>query len=504
MNTIKNLPFFLLMLGISSLSAMVPATYALMIEEFHDARSFFYGGLIGLIMTAMFGIALATRPHNGSALSQLVALLAGFALLPVLLAVPFQEAVRNTSFTSAYFEMVSAMTTTGATLFDPSRLSGPEHLWRAQVGWMGGLLMWVSASAILAPLALGGFEVTAVGAPGQTLIQGGGRGEKNDPAARLLRSTQVLFPIYTGLTLALCVMLLVAGDPPLVALSHAMSTMATSGISPLGGVQGSPSGMPGEMIVFCFLFFALSRLTFSADTGHKTRNGLLFDPEFRMGLVIVLIIPALLFLRHWVASFEVGEEQNLLAGFRALWGSLFTAMSFLTTTGFVSGDWGAAQGWSGLSTPGIILIALAIFGGGVATTAGGVKLLRVFALYVNGAREIEKLVHPSSVGSSGPVMRRIQRKGAFIAWVFFMLFAVTLAILTMIFGLYGLDFESSVVLTVASLSNTGPLISAAPSIPIDLIALPPSAKLVLSGAMVLGRLELLAIIVMISPDIWRG
>ncbi|WP_299924630.1 potassium transporter TrkG [uncultured Pelagimonas sp.] len=504
MNTIKNLPFFLLMLAIASVSTFLPAAYALVIEEFHDARSFFYAGLIGLILTSFLGIALATRPHNTSALRQLVALLAGFALLPIILAVPFHEAVRNTSFSSAYFEMVSAMTTTGATLFEPDRLSGPEHLWRAQVGWMGGLLMWVAASAILAPLALGGFEVTARGAPGQTMTHGAARAGQSDPAARLLRSTQELFPVYVGLTAALCVMLLVSGDPPLIAVSHAMSVMSTSGISPVGGVANSPSGLPGEMIVFCFLFFALSRLTFSTDTGQNTRTGLLYDPEFRLGIAIILIVPMLLFLRHWVAAFEVGDEQNLAAGFRALWGGLFTGLSFLTTTGFVSAEWASAQGWSGLATPGIILIALSILGGGVATTAGGVKLLRVFALYVNGAREIEKLIHPSSVGSSGPVMRRIRREGAFIAWVFFMLFAVSLAALTMILGLYGLDFEAAITLTVACLSNTGPLISVAPAEEIDLITLAPSAKLILCATMVLGRLELLAIIVMISPESWRG
>lgn len=504
MNAIKNLPFFLLMLLVASLSTLVPAIYALWIEEFHDARSFFYAGLIGAILTSFVGLALATRPHNASAMSQLVALLAGFALLPVILAVPFYEAVRNTSFSSAYFEMVSALTTTGATLFEPDRLSGPEHLWRAQVGWLGGLLMWVSASAILAPLALGGFEVTAAGAPGQAVAQGAARSGRGDPAARLLRSTQELFPVYAGLTLALAVMLLVSGDPPLVAICHAMSVLATSGISPIGGLVDSPSGLPGEMIVFCFLFFALSRLTFSTDTGQSTRTGLLYDPEFRMGLAIILIVPLTLFLRHWLAAFDVGDERNFAAGLRALWGGLFTGLSFLTTTGFVSDDWASAQGWSGLSTPGIILIALAILGGGVATTAGGVKLLRVFALYVNGAREIEKLIHPSSIGRTGPMMRRIRREGVFIAWVFFMLFAVTLAGLTMILGLYGLDFETSVTLTVASLANTGPLIQVAPAETFDLLALAPSAKLILCAAMILGRLELLAIIVMISPDSWRG
>ena len=198
-----------------------------------------------------------------------------------------------------------------------------------------------------------------------------------------------------------------------------------------------------------------------------------------------------------------GDEQNVIAGMRALWGGLFTALSYLSTTGFVSADWDTAQSWSGLSTPGIILMGLALVGGGVATTAGGVKLLRVYALYVNGAREIEKLVYPSSIGRSRFVSRRTRREGAFIAWVFFMMFAVTLAVLSVGLGLFGLGFEHAMVLTVSVLSNTGPLITVAPAEAIDLLGLAPGAKLFLCLGMVLGRLELLAIIVMLSPEIWR-
>ena len=502
MDAIARLPLFLLMSGLGSGAMLLPAVVALVIEDFHDARSFFYSAILGLVFTALTVLALANRSHNRSALRQLVALAAAFVVMPLLFAVPFQEAVRNTSFASAYFEMVSCFTTTGATLFEASRLSVPEHLWRAQVGWMGGLLMWIAASAILAPLALGGFEVTASGEPGQSGAEGATNTGPSDPSQRLVRSARALFPVYLALTGALTVMLLVAGDPPLVALSHAMAVMSTSGITPLADLGAAPSGLAGEMILFAFLFFALSRLTFSTDT--RQERGLYHDPEFRLGLIIMASVPLAMFLRHWLAAFEVGEEENVIVGLRALWGGLFTALSFLSTTGFVSGDWATAQNWSGLPTPGIILMGLALLGGGVATTAGGVKLLRVYALYLNGTREIERLVHPHSVGRAGLLGRRIRREGAFIAWVFFMLFALTLASLTLVLGLYGIDFERATVLTIATLSNTGPLIETAPALPIDMPAMVWDLKLVLCAAMVLGRLELLAIIVMISPDLWRA
>jgi trk system potassium uptake protein TrkH len=424
--------------------------------------------------------------------------------LPVFLALPFYEALGTTTYLNAYVEMVSAVTTTGATVFDdPSRLNGTLHLWRAQVGWMGGALMWIAASAILAPLNLGGFEVTAQAEPGQresrfNLL------DRTDPRKRLSRVVKALVPIYVSLTVVLWVLLMISGETSLVALTHAMSVMATSGISPLNGLEGTASGITGEALMFLFMLFALSRLTFSSDTVTATQGGLRTDPEFRIGLVIVIGVPLILFLRHWIGAFNVASEADLQEAARAFWGAVFTVMSFLTTTGFASADWAEAQAWSGLNTSGLILMGLALIGGGVATTAGGVKLLRVFALYLNGVREMERLVHPSSVSGAGVEGRRIQRNGAFIAWVFFMLFAMSLAALTLLLALLGVSFEDALVLAIAGLSTTGPLITLAPEVPIRLSELLPEAKAVFCAAMVLGRLETLAIIALLTPDLWRN
>lgn len=252
-----------------------------------------------------------------------------------------------------------------------------------------------------------------------------------------------------------------------------------------------------------FMLFALSRLTFSSDTVTATQGGISTDPEFRLGIFIIGAVPLVLFLRHWIGAFDVEAEDNVWQAFQALWGSMFTVMSFLTTTGFASTDWVDAQAWSGLETPGLILMGLALVGGGVATTAGGVKLLRVFALYLNGRRELERLVHPSSVSRAGPESRRLQRNGAFIAWIFFMLFGITIAVLTILFSLAGVDLEAALVLSVAGLATTGPLTQLAVDTPIDLSGLNSYAKSVFCAAMVLGRLETLAIIALFTPELWR-
>ena len=501
---LESLPLFLLLVSAAALAMYLPAVHALATGDHHVARSFFYSGTLTLFAVIFIAIPLSSRPETErGGLGNLLSLLAGFVALPLVLAVPFYEGLQTTRFLNAYFEMVSSLTTTGATLFpNVERLAPPLHLWRAEVGWLGGFLMWVAAAAILAPLNLGGFEVTASAEPGQGEVPLD-RYERISDNRRLFRVTMQLFPIYTALTLVLWMLLLIAGEGPLVALIHAMSTLATSGITSLPALADSSAGRLGEVFIFAFLLFALSRLTFSSDTITTARQGIWNDPEFRVGISLVVGVPLVLFLRHWAASFDVNEMDDIGAALRALWGGFFTVLSFLSTTGFVSADWATAQGWSGLSTSGMILMGLSLVGGGVATTAGGVKLLRVYALYLNGLREMEKLVHPNSVGRAGGHTRRLRRKGAFIAWIFFMLMALSMTLTTLVLAGLGAGFQQAIVLSVATLSTTGPLIGIASEVPIVLVEMSSAAKLVLCAAMVVGRLETLAIIALFNPALWR-
>ena len=502
---LSHLPLILILVGVAALAMFVPALHALLNNDHSVARSFLYSGVIGLALVGLISIAMSTGPRRvASDSSNLLSLFLTFSVLPLYLALPFHDELSSTSFLNAYVEMVSSLTTTGATLFDdPGRLNDSLHLWRGIVGWLGGMLMWIVASAILAPMHLGGFEVTAGAEPGQTTV-GLERFERADAAKRLVRSTLALAPIYAGLTVILWMALVVGGDRPIVGLIHAMSTMATSGISAVGGVQNANSGLAGEMAIFLFLTFALCRLTFSADTvTHLRPGGLLQDPEFRLGFLLVLLVPLMLFLRHWLGALDVAENENVGEALRAYWGATFSVLSFLSTTGFESAEWVTARDWSGLGTPGLILLGLSLIGGGVATTAGGVKLLRVYALFLSGRREMERLVHPSSVGRSWGGSRRIRRQGAFIAWLFFMLFALSLALVTVVLAALGLEFEEALILAISALSTTGPLTQTAGEVPIALVQMTAPAKLVFCGAMLLGRLETLAIIALVNPGLWR-
>lgn len=510
MGRLSDLPLIVVLIGIAALAMLVPVAHGLATGEERIARTFFYGATLTGVLAVLLSLATRRSGLRHPARAQLASLVLAYLVLPLILAVPFQEAVRATSFLNAWFEMVSCLTTTGMTVYeDAARLVPTLHLWRALVAWLGGLFTWVVALALLAPMNLGGFEVGTPESAGQGAAVAGSAGFRpRESGARLALALRGLGPVYVGLTGVLWLLLILAGQSGTPALILAMSTLSTSGITGAAKLTADPGGgglgMAGEAAIVLFLVFALSRATFTGFGRPGQIAALRGDHELRLGLLIAVTVPVLLFLRHWIGAAGSGGEDEVPRAIGALWGAFFTVVSFLTTTGFVSADWAEARSWSGLETPGILLAGLAVFGGGVGTTAGGVKLLRVWALYTQTAREMEKLVHPSSVGGAGQAARRLRRQGAEIAWIFFMLFAMSLALVSAALALAGLDFENAMVLSVAALSTTGPLAQVGAEAPVAIIGLGPSAKAILMAAMVLGRLETLALIALLNPESWRS
>jgi len=140
----------------------------------------------------------------------------------------------------------------------------------------------------------------------------------------------------------------------------------------------------------------------------------------------------------------------------------------------------------------------------VATTTGGVKLMRVYALFGLGTKEMSRLLYPSAIGQTGTRGLRISRDGAQIAWVFFMLYALTLAAVMTALGLSGVEFEDATILAVSALSTTGPLATYAGQEAISITSLGDGAKWVLLITMVIGRVEALALISLLNPEFWRN
>ncbi len=497
------LPLIVVLLGMTSVLMWLPAAHAAVTGDHAVGRAFFYAGAVLMVLTIMLALATVTYAPRNAARSHLATLAGAYLVLPVAMTLPFLIAVPDTSLVNAWFEMLSSFTTTGATAYDPARLAPSVHLWRATVGWFGGFFILLAAYAVLAPLNLGGAEVISGRVPGRGATGATQITRIAEPAERITRYAMSLFPVYTGLTLCLWIALLIAGEDGLLALTHAMGTLSTSGISSGHGMQSATSGVIGEMLVFLFLIFACTRRALPFT--HLSDNGLPLsrDPELRLALVLVLLVPIALVLRHMLAELPGDMLETAGGAAASLWGAVFTAASFLTTTGYESAYWTSAGLWSGLQAPGMMLLGLAIVGGGVATTAGGVKLLRVYALYRHGERELERIVHPSSVGGQGTDARRLRREGAYMAWIFFMLFAMSIAVVVLALSMAGQPFQQALVLGLAALTTTGPMAETALDQPILYGPLTSPEKVILGLAMMVGRLETVALIALLAPGGWR-
>lgn len=499
---IRALPLFVYLLLVIALGMYVPTLYAYSIGDIASAKAFSFFGFLILLLTAITAIAMVNRKPRSTAQLHLITLLFAYLLLPILCALPLLYLAPEISFRQAYFEMLSCLTTTGATVFlDPETVAASVHVWRSLVAWLGGLIILVAAFAVLEPLNLGGFEIRSDSSSRSS--RNGASSSSIGASDRIIRAFTGITPIYSVLTFALSIFLIIAGQTPFDAILIAMAVLSTSGVSPHEGLVLGNAGVLGEVVIVMFFVFAITHRSF--DTSRRADRGLvLHDPEFQIAAVIAIFVTLLLFMRHYFGAVETGSEDSLQAALRALWGTFFTTISFLSTTGFVSQYWDSAQNWSGLETNGLILLALALMGGGIATTAGGIKLLRAFALYKHGQREISRLVHPSSIAGSGMDARRIRREGAYIAWIFVMLLFLSVSIFAVALTLAGLNFESALVFSIAALSNTGPL-------PLYLgeeietyASFSDTALAILDVAMIIGRLEVLAVVALLNPEYWRA
>ncbi len=493
---LQTLPLVVILMGGGALLSFVPGLHAFAMRDYEVGRAFFYAGAIMMFLTVMLAIVTQRQTVRQRQRGPLLTLLLSYLVLPLWLAFPFLGVAPEATLVEGWFEMVSALTTTGATLWpDGADLSSSIHLWRALVGWGGGAFILIAAAAILTPLNLGGSEIVT----GRTIGQGGGPGSAaSDPVRRFLLAAVVVGPAYVALTMILWAGLLIAGSSATQGLCVAMSTLATSGITCGKPFAVNAAGRWGEGMVYLFLIVALSRRLLPGPAVTDRRAPLWHDPELRLAAAIMTLLPMALFVRHWLGQWDEAVTSVIEASASALWGVLFSTLSFLTTTGFVSADWADAQIWSGLSTPGLIFLGLAILGGGVATTTGGVKLLRIYALTRHGQRELERIIHPNSVGGEGLAARRLRHEGAFFAWVFFMLFAMSIAALMLGLSLTGLEFQPALVLTIAALTTTGPLVTIATEVPMDLSTLGVPAQILAGMGMILGRIEILALIALFS------
>ncbi len=405
----------------------------------------------------------------------------GWVVMSLFGTLPYLLSGSIPNFTDAFFETMSGFTTTGASILnDIESLPKGILLWRSLTQWIGGMGIIVLAVAILPILGIGGMQLFIAESPGISA-------EKLKP--RIKDTAKRLWLIYVGLTF-LETALLMFGDMPFFdALNHSLTTMATGGFSTKNNSIAFYDSAYIHYVITIFMFLAGTSFTLTYFILKRKVKKVLGNEEFIVYLVFIIL--ATLMLTGFVHSLT---NSSLEKNFRD---TLFSVVSIVTTTGFVTEDYTA---WSPLIT--MAFFALLFIGGMAGSTAGGIKVVRHIVLFKNSFLEMKRQLHPNAIIPVRLNSKAIQGELTYHVLAFMMIYFLIFSIGSIIMAWVGLDFTTSLSAVATSLGNVGPGIGNVSPVN-NFSAIPPEGKWVLSFLMLLGRLELFTVLILFTPFFWR-
>jgi len=354
--------------------------------------------------------------------------------------------------------------------------------YRQQLQWLGGMGIIVLAVAILPMLRIGGMQLYRAETPGPM------KDAKLTP--RITETAKALWLIYVGITVTCIFAYWLAGMKLFDAVGHAFSTVAIGGFSTHNDSLSFWNSPTIEAVAIVFMTVAGINFALHFTAWRRASAQPYFlDPELKVYASLLFAFSVLVSF----ALFLTGTYETLSGAFRY---GTFQVISAMTTTGFTTAPF---YTWGG-SLP-VILITLAFIGGCAGSTAGGMKVIRVILLYRQSVREILRLVHPHAVI---PVKIGGQRTSDTVisaVWGFFFLYIANFAVMTILLTATGLDAETAYSTVGACITNLGPALGQAGP---NYAELNDTAKVILSIAMLLGRLEVYTLLVLLTPAFWRG
>ena len=383
----------------------------------------------------------------------------------------------------AVFESVSGLTTTGATvIIGLDELPRAILFYRQLLQWLGGMGIIVLAVAIAPMLGIGGMQLYRAETPGPM------KDSKLTP--RITETAKALWYLYLMLTLACGLAYLAAGMEPFDAVAHAFSTVAIGGFSTHDASLGYFDAPLVELVAIVFMTAA--GMNFALHfTAWRTRrlDGYLADSELRCYLLLLFGVAAV----TSAYLFMSGTSEDPLTALRT---GVFQAVSISTTTGFTTESYHV---WPSFLP--VLLLFASFIGGCAGSTGGGLKVIRVLLLFKQGMREIVRLVHPNvqapiKVGGTVMPPRVIDA-----VWGFFATYVATFSLLLLVLMATGLDQVTAFSAVAACMNNLGPGLG---EVGLHYAGISDTAKWLLSLAMLLGRLEIFALFVLLSPAFWRG
>ena len=395
-------------------------------------------------------------------------------------------------FSNIFFETTSGFTATGATIINDVEIL-PEGIlfWRSITHWLGGMGMIVFAIAILPLLGIGGMQLFSAESPGPST-------DKLHP--RITDTAKRLWLIYVSYTLIETICLKLAGMSFFDAINHSMSNIASGGFSTKNESLAHWNSNPLiQYIVIFFMFVAGTNFVLSYF-GFKLNFKKIFnDEEFKVYSFLIIgftisVALVLYFSTDFLSDFD-SQIQRIEGVFRH---SLFQVVSIITTTGFVTADY---TSWTPLLL--LLFFGMMFLGGSAGSTSGGFKIMRHLLIIKNGVLQFRKILHPHAIIPLRYNTSSVSNEITYNILGFFIVYMLSFIIGTLVFALFGLDFESALGVSASSLGNVGPSIGSYG--PMNTFSeLPLLAKWWSSFLMLLGRLELFTVLIIFTPYFWRN
>ena len=442
--------------------------------------SFFGASIITIIFGTLF--FLSNLDHNKKLNLQQAFLLTALSWLSIAVfgSLPFIFSTIELSVTDAFFESMSGITTTGSTIISNLEIT-PKGilLWRAILQWLGGIGIIVMAITLMPIMNVGGMQLFKI--------------SSNDSSEKILpKSKEIalrLIYIYLSLTALCAVTYWIFGMGKFDSLTHSMTTIATGGFSNYNQSIGYFNNVSIEMSSMVFII--LGSLPFIAYIKFISGNRKIFLKDVQIKTFLKIILISIIILSIYLLI-NNSKDFNLRSVF-------FNTISILTGTGYVSAEF---DGWG--SFPLTIFLALMFIGGCAGSTTCGVKIFRVQILYLFILNQLKKIIYPKGVFIIKYEESSVDEKfiASIISFIYF--YFVIFFLLAALLSLTGLDFITSISGAATSISNVGPGLGPIIGPNGDFSTLPDISKWILTIGMILGRLELFAILVLFLPSFWRN
>ncbi len=475
--------FFLIGALLIVLGASMLAPYLLQIIFDEDSHSFISASFVTIFIGILFVLANLEKEFKlnlrqtflFSSLAWIA--VAGFGSLPFILS------AQNFTFSEAFFESMSGITTTGATIIeDLDNTPKSILLWRAIMQWLGGIGIVVMAITILPLLKVGGMQLFK--------MEGADSAEKILP--RTVEVAVIIISTYIILTLMCGFFYWIFGMTVFDSVSHAMTTIATGGFSTHNDSIGFFKNSNIEIVASIFII--LGSIPFISYLKFVQGNKKIFFQDIQIkGLIYLILISIIVMFLYLLL---INYESSLFDKIRI---SSFNVISILSGTGYVTDDFGL---WGKFSL--IFFLLLMFIGGCAGSTACGIKIFRLQMLLIFLKNQIRKIISPNSVIIMKYNNQKISDNFINSVIIFIFTFLFIFLILAMLLSISGLDFITSISGAASSISNVGPGLG-------DIIGpngnykdIPDVSKWVLSIGMLLGRLELFAVLVLFFPSFWRN